>query len=216
MTITPLPGVSLRRATKPRRGTWTEGDHRELVAGVRAGETTEQLHERLGRSPQAVLLRLRLLLPVDERRCPADRVLPRVAELLGDPDYDWRSALLRTPPPPPIIRHELAGLAGLDDRDLLALTFAAFNSPLQEGLLVRLRDECGRRGLAPAARDRLARAVLEGGLVASRAELDAMVSAWWEHDPAPHESRAPYEPPCSCSGPIRRSYPALDPWGPTW
>lgn len=164
----------------PKPPAWTDATLTDLVTSIRAGLDLEALATRFARSTQAVTNRLRLLLPVEERKCPGDRVLPRLREVLADEAYDWRGALLRTPPPAPIIRHEIQGLAGLSEHHLLAFTLSAHNSPLvDEDLLDALRNECARRGLVERAQLALRNELSGGRVNASEAELTAMVDAWW-------------------------------------
>lgn len=180
MTITPLAPLAAVQPPRLDPRPWTDETLEELVGRVRCGDDLPALAARFRRSTSSMYPRLRLLLPVDERKCPPDRVLPRLREHLADAAYDWKTALLTTPPPVPVIRTEIQGLPGLTQQHLLEFTVAAHNSPTTDrGVLDELRAECERRGLQYRARQLLADALCEGRLNPSPQHADAMVAAWW-------------------------------------
>lgn len=188
MTVTPLPFAARPAAVEPDpaatpappRG-WTEELLDRLITGVRAGDDQAELAYRVGRSPGTVTNRLRRMLPLDEQGCPADRVLPRMRDHLADDAYDWRSAMLRTPPPIPIVRNEIQGLPGLTQHHLLTFTRAVFNSPLADPhLLDELREECRRRGLEQRALAALADSLRTGQINAPEPSVIRMAQAWWD------------------------------------
>lgn len=66
------------------------------------------------------------MLPVTQRGCYPELVLPALREALSDPEYDWQAEMLLFPPPAPIIRNEIirSGLDGLTDADLVIVAHA--------------------------------------------------------------------------------------------
>ncbi|MFI5736118.1 hypothetical protein ACIA49_38750 [Kribbella sp. NPDC051587] len=85
------PAVSGRRQ---RNTDWTHDHHAELVAGLRAGVTVEQLAEDLDRTPGAIRSRAKLLLPPGTPRARGEYAVDVLRELLiDDPAYDWEAEL---------------------------------------------------------------------------------------------------------------------------
>lgn len=74
--------------------------------------------------------RLGRLLPLAQRECLADRVLPALRDALADPDYDWAAEMLLTPPPASIVHQEVirTGLDGLSDDQLVTIAYALMAS----------------------------------------------------------------------------------------
>lgn len=176
MTVTPLVPASLAGAPKPPA--WSDAVLADLVAAVRAGDDLDALSAQFLRGKQAMLTRLRLFLPVDERKCPSDRVLPRLFEHLGDDSYDWKDALLRTPKPPPVIKQCFNGIRGLTSRQLVFVGKALLADPFtDEQIVAEVKEELHKRGL-----DRRVRALLAGRLVDRGAdwyEAEETVSYLW-------------------------------------
>ena len=76
MTIHPLPTTPTLPTEPTTPVPWTDASLTELVAAVRAGDEHAALCDRFRRGTQSITTRLRLVLPVEERKCPTDRVLP--------------------------------------------------------------------------------------------------------------------------------------------
>lgn len=115
---------SLHRAGLP----WSGPDYEAMARSVAEGYTLEETASLLGRTPAAIIARLRRLLPPDERRLPQDLVAGRLHDLFTeDPAYDWRNIMLKDPPPAPV--HKPAdiirtGIDGLTDEQLVVVAFA--------------------------------------------------------------------------------------------
>lgn len=145
MTVHPLPTPPRRTSPVP----WSDESLVDLIASVRAGADLEALCARFGRGSQAMNARLRLLLPVEERKCPLDRLLPRLREVLEDPHHDWKQVMLLKPPPVPIIRPEYKGLPGLSDDHLVHVAAALFwDSFPNSDFAAQVHREVANRALA--------------------------------------------------------------------
>lgn len=120
------------RAPKPKRSgkLWEALDYELLVEGVREGLDVPALAERVGRVDSSVAQRLRRLLPLPQRECLADQVLPALRTALADPDYDWQAEMLLMPPPRPIVHQEVirTGLDGLTADDAVTIAYALLAS----------------------------------------------------------------------------------------
>jgi len=150
MTLIDMP-LDPRRDAPPRAGQpWTDEHLCELVALTAAGHDFNQLTVEAGRSRQAVLTKLRRMLPVDERGCPEPLLLPRLRELLGQ-GHDWRHTMLKDNPPRPVHQPPAvhrAGVAGLADDDLVEVADAIIRTNLRQADLVeRVRQEVVDRRL---------------------------------------------------------------------
>lgn len=118
-----LPTTRLSRAGE----LWEDHDYEGLIAGVRGRQPVDSIAHDLGRSVNAVRARLRYLLPVEVRACPADRVYAAAEQAFADEAYDWRKTILESPPPAPVVRPapiERRGFAGLDAEELGIVAFA--------------------------------------------------------------------------------------------
>jgi hypothetical protein len=79
---------------RQRNADWTGHHHQQLVAGLRAGLTVDQLAEDLDRTPGAIRSRAKLLLPPEAPRGRGQYAVDILRELLvADPSYDWESKL---------------------------------------------------------------------------------------------------------------------------
>ncbi|MET9311004.1 hypothetical protein ABZX12_04205 [Kribbella sp. NPDC003505] len=95
-----------RKATRPpavehrhRNADWTNTHYRQLVDGLRARLTVEQLAEDLDRTPGAIRSRGKLLLPAGTPHARGQHAVDVLRELLlDDPDYPWESVLLAEGP----------------------------------------------------------------------------------------------------------------------
>ena len=157
MTLIDMPTPLGRDGRPGRTGlTWTEEHLGELATLAAAGHDLDGIADEAGRSRQAVLARLRRMLPVDERGCPEALVLPRLRELLQD-GHDWRRTMLTDTPPRPVHRPPAvhrAGVAGLEDDDLVELADALVRTQARDvDLLERVRQQVVDRRLG----DRLVR-----------------------------------------------------------
>lgn len=124
----PVPPPTDDRNGQP----WTEEEHLRLLGRVRQGADMADLAEAVHRKQVAVTRRLRLMLPLEHRGCPADQVLDAARRALASEDYDWRTALLLSPPPRPVVnppRIVRSGIAGLEDEDLVTTAFALLRTP---------------------------------------------------------------------------------------
>ena len=150
MTLIDMP-LTPRRDEPPRAGQqWTDEHLRELADLVAAGHDLDQVSVEAGRSRQAVVVKLRRMLPVDERGCPEPLMLPRLRELLAE-GHDWRRAMLKDTPPrpvhrPPAVHH--AGIPGLADDDLVEVADALVRTQARDDdLLERVRQQLVDRNL---------------------------------------------------------------------
>ncbi|WP_347269069.1 hypothetical protein [Paracoccus sp. (in: a-proteobacteria)] len=120
------------RAAKPKRSgrLWETLDYELLVEGIREGLDVPALAERVGRVESSVWQRLRRLVPLPQRGCLADQLLPVLRTALADPAYDWQAEMRLTPPPAPIVRKEIVhnGLDGLTADDAVAIAYALLAS----------------------------------------------------------------------------------------
>lgn len=139
------------RAAKPKRSgrLWEQLDYELLVEGVREGLDVPALAERVGRVDSSVWQRLRRLLPLAQRECHLDQVLPALRTALADPAYDWQAEMLLIPPPTPIVHQEIVrtGLDGLSADHAVTIAYALLasggdaESTLLARLLPRLEDD---------------------------------------------------------------------------
>lgn len=98
--------------------TWTEEEHRTLVALVRDGRTVDEIGEELGRSNAAVHGQVKRMLPLDRRGGPADRTVAALRDRLNDdPHYDWATPMTLTPPPRPILTPPTVVQQGFEAHD---------------------------------------------------------------------------------------------------
>lgn len=134
-----------------RSGTpWTEDDLVLLVAQVRRGADEATTARCLARVERAVVQRLRRMLPLEHRGCPADQVFVAARKALQDPEYDWREALLLSVPPPPVVNPPAmvsTGIEGLDDDQLATVAYALLCSqgPRVRRMLEAVSGEVARR-----------------------------------------------------------------------
>ena len=128
---------------------WTDEETARIVALVRDGADEHTVTLRARRSTTSVVHRMRRMLPLEHRSCPADMVVPALRGHLRDPDYDWRATMLLTPPPRPVVRSPdivRTGVAGLTDGDLVGITHSvllddrAATADLRERLVGEVRD----------------------------------------------------------------------------
>lgn len=151
-SVTPLFSHPDRTEPANRSGlTWQPSDYESLVDGIREGLDLPALASRLGRSSNGVSTRLRRLLPLAQRDCLFDQVLPALRLALADPGYDWRAEMLLSPPPAPIIHQEVirTGLDGLSDDQVVTVAYALLASGgREEGeLLDQLHERLESDGL---------------------------------------------------------------------
>jgi hypothetical protein len=143
---------------------WTDGDYEQMLALVREGQDADHVADAIGRSPQAVAGKMRAVLPVEQRSCPADRVLPALrAQLAGDPAYPWAEIVLQSPPPPPIVRQVVhrEGVGGLDDDDLVTIAWALIACEgADEEVVQGVCQEVRERSLTHRVTDRFARSLM--------------------------------------------------------
>lgn len=151
-SVTPLFNHSDQDKPVSRSGkAWEPSDYESLVEGIRQGLELPALATRLGRSTNVVSIRLRRLLPLAQRDCLFDQVLPALRIVLADPGYDWRAEMLLSPPPAPIIHQEAirTGLDGLSDEQVITVAYALLASGgREEGeLLDQLHERLESEGL---------------------------------------------------------------------
>ncbi|HZX03867.1 hypothetical protein [Kribbella sp.] len=80
-------------AHRHRNADWTNAHNQQLVDGLRAGLTVDQLAADLDRTPGAIRSRAKLLVPPDAPRARGQYAIDVLRELLDDPDCPWESAL---------------------------------------------------------------------------------------------------------------------------
>lgn len=134
-SVTPLFNHAERAEPASRSGLiWEPSDYESLVDGIREGLDLPALAYRLGRPTNGVSTRLRRLLPLAQRSCLLDQVLPALRVALADPDYDWRAEMLLSPPPAPIIHREVVrtGLDGLSEDQVITVAYALLASDGRE------------------------------------------------------------------------------------
>lgn len=171
---------------------WTDEDYERLVALIRDGADHDDIATGLQRPVPTVGTRTRRLLPVEERRCPPDRVLPAARRHLSDPEYDWRRVMLLSEPPrpsaplpPPVVR---GGVPGLDDDDLVTTAYGllcAFRESSRP-VVREVAQEVDRRGLEQDLIGRRADHLLHrmGETVTSYAEAHDLARRWVLDAPA--------------------------------
>lgn len=144
----------LRHSAEPRNHglPWDDVQHQRLVDRVRAGDDMDQLAEAVGRKTGAVTMRLRRLLPPDNRDHPSDLLLSATREFLSDPDADWRGNLLRSTKPRPIVAPPAivrTGIGGIEDDDLVNVAHALVSAQGEHrsDLLERIVTEVQNRAL---------------------------------------------------------------------
>ena len=138
---------------------WTDEETAKIVALVRGGADERTVTARSGRSGSSLVSRLRRMLPLEHRSCPVDMVVPALRDHLSDPDYDWRAAMLLTPPPRPVVRPPdivRTGVAGLTDGDLVGIAHSvllddrAATADLRERLVGEVRERRLGQGVVDA------------------------------------------------------------------
>lgn len=202
-TSPPPPTPSPHRSGEP----WVEEDYAAIVRACREQEdpTIETVADAVGRSPNALRARIKVLLPLDLRGGPAHLVPGQLrTALLADDAYDWQAHLMATPPPRPIVEHVhppdvLTGTSGLEDDELLAmargLAQLACGQP-HDPLLQVCADEVLRRGL----RDQLEASAVQD---ARGRVSDFLNQAFYPYAPTDHWAM-PYDgppEPCAHHGP---------------
>ncbi|WP_166998148.1 hypothetical protein [Paramicrobacterium fandaimingii] len=155
MTTMSFPQQQVSRHQGSRHGEpWNDDDYEALISEVREGSDDQRIAAAIGRARGTILTRVRKLLPVDMRRCPADRVLPAARVEFARDDYDWRVTILQSPPPAPIVtppaivRHGIAGLSA-DDLGTIAFSLALTGGTQCAELLARV---CAELPTAPGSR----------------------------------------------------------------
>ncbi|GAB2512249.1 hypothetical protein [Paramicrobacterium agarici] len=152
MTL-PFPQVKMPQQPARSGKPWTDSDYERLIAAVRSGLDAVQIAESIDRPQSTIASRVRMLLPVDVRQCPSDRVLPAAREAFESDDYDWRVTILQSPPPqpivtpPPVVRRGVAGLQA-DDLGTIAFSLAQTGGTRCAELLTRV---CAEMPSAPGA-----------------------------------------------------------------
>lgn len=82
--------------TEPARAglAWDDEDHETLVRLAKERADLSAMAAAVQRGESATWQRLRLLLPVEHRKCPRDRIVPALHEAVQQPNYDWRTVIL--------------------------------------------------------------------------------------------------------------------------
>lgn len=173
---------------------WTDEDYERLVALLREGADHQGIAEGLQRPMSTVGVRVRRLLPVQERRCPADRVLVAARGHLSDPAYDWRHVMLLSEPPrPPVAPPAPAvreGVRGLDDADLITVAYSLLRAfrDSETRLLREVAGEVEGRGivhrLVRRRVDRLLHGNDEAAVMLLRSDVDRTAWEWVMDAPA--------------------------------
>lgn len=85
--------------TEPARAgrAWEDEDYETLVKLAKVQADLSAIAAAVQRGESATWQRLRLLLPVEHRNCPRDRIVPALHDAVQQPDYDWRAVILQTP-----------------------------------------------------------------------------------------------------------------------
>lgn len=151
-TVTTLFSSNPQPPHSSRHGqTWQASDYELLVRAVRDGLDVDVIADRVGRSANSIAQRLRRLLPLPQRDCLPELVLPTLRAALADESYDWAAEMLLSPPPTPIIRNEITrtGIAGLDDDQLIRVGYALIASAgyPEADLLAAVTGELEKRDL---------------------------------------------------------------------
>jgi hypothetical protein len=176
----------LRRARRPSRSgqPWTDDDYEQMIALVREGHDLDDVADSLGRSPQAVTGKMRAVLPVDQRACPPDRVLPALrAEVTDDPAYPWADIVLQSPPPPPVVRQVVhrEGVAGLEDDDLVTIAWALIACEgADDEVLASVCREVHSRALTRRVTSRFARSLMRRTPPVMSDEAHEAAVRWFE------------------------------------
>lgn len=189
---------------------YTDEELERMVAMTRDGRTAEDLAAATERRTTGIVQRLRRMLPLEYRSCPPDRVVPALREVLADSTYDWRRAMLLSPPPRPVIKPAdvvRSGVAGLDDRELVTIAYLLIASgrPRDVELLRIVGREVRRRWLIPELVELRTRRIIHEGICIPRelslreaAELWVFQSDGWaagQHVPLkPDEEMSDCEP----------------------
>lgn len=192
---------------------WTEGDYEALVRLCLEGADLAAMAEELQRRDTAVLNRARRMLPLDERGLPADRALVQLrTHLRDDPGYDWAARLTESPPRRPVQypvhTHQLNGIRGLEDEQLLDVAELVVTGPstrvaTHQQVLDAVVERCLADTLVERIGERLvARAMRDAGLGAPVRSSRSVYGPWdldpdgrpWESygapDPDPEEDCA--------------------------
>ncbi len=193
---TPSAGITRPPGTGPvirRTGGWPPEEQQRLVDLVRHGVDLPDLVEALNRSRAPIVTRLRLMLPLAHRDCPADLVLTAAREAFADPDHDWRAAQLLSPPPRPIEQVVLSGVAGLTDDQLVTVAYSLLTSHGYEErlLLAELLPLLRERQLSWRVTERRRNHLLHHNLSVEEAERAA--HAWYD-DETPRRTRDGWYP----------------------
>lgn len=134
---------------------WTDEETTRVVALIRAGTGVDRIATQVQRGSTSVHNRIRRMLPLAHRSCPTDMVLTTLRDHLRDPEYDWRAAMLLSPPPRPVVRPPevvRTGITGLVDDDLVGITHSVLldDRCATAELRERLVGEVEQRGLGRA------------------------------------------------------------------
>lgn len=141
---------------------WTDDDYTTLLKMAREGDSDVGIADALQRSPSAVQVRAKRLLPLDQRGVPSERVIQHLGDLAkADDDYPWATHLAATPPPRPVVEHvhppaRYAGVEGLEDPELLPIAAAFAWGPMSvrdEDLASRIASMVVARGLSSTLRN---------------------------------------------------------------
>lgn len=171
--------------TEPTRAglAWEDEDHETLVQLAKERADLSAMAVAVQRGESATWQRLRLLLPVEHRKCPRDRIVPALHEAVQQPDYDWRKVILQTPSSPPVQEVLRTGLDGLEDDDLVRLTqiVAVWRESDASDLRTRLARCVDERGLRYAFVRRHVEHVYRGGMAGrTRDDLVPAVRQWFD------------------------------------
>lgn len=171
-----------------RSGTsYTDEELEQLVAMTRDGRAAEEMAATVERSTAGLIQRLRRMLPLEYRRCPPDRVIQALREVLADDSYDWRRAMLLSDPPRPVVKQPdvvRTGIAGLGDRDLVTFAYLLIASgrPRETALLPAVSRELHRRWLFPMlVKLREHRIIREAVCVPGQLSLRDVAEQWVIH-----------------------------------
>jgi hypothetical protein len=182
------PNLSLlvNRPRPPHRSgqSWTDDDHEQMLALVRDGCEADDIADSLGRTPPAVTARMRAVLPVEQRACPPDRVLPALRALVrDDPAYPWAEIVLQSPPSPPVVQQVIQreGVAGLEDDDLVTIAWALVACEGADDEVVQgVCREVRARSLARRVTDRFARSLMRRTPPVMSDEAHEAAVRWFE------------------------------------
>lgn len=185
--------------TEPARAglPWDDDDHETLVRFAKERADLATIARAVQRGESATWQRLRLLLPVEHRKCPRDRIVPALHDAVQQPGYDWRAVILQTPPPPPVHEIVRTGLDGLADDDLaqLAHVVALCRESEVDDLKIRLARRVDARGLRHLfVRLHVEHLVLRGMTGRAQQELWPAAREWFDSLLAEKGERLWFEP----------------------